>query len=63
MSVIPTPNTNRVLVWNARGSIAEAIKYLSDHDEAMVCPVADWLVTLRTMMVEMRQYDGPEDGG
>ena len=58
MGVIPPPDADTALVWNARGEIAQAIKHLSDADCAMVCPVADWLVTLREMIGEMRQFDG-----
>ena len=58
MSAVPRPDVDTVLVWNARGSVVETIKYLSNTDRAMLCPIADWLVTLRQMLVEMRQYDG-----
>lgn len=54
----PGPSVNTALFWNARGNVVETIKYLSEHDLAMVSPFSDWLMTLRQMLAEMRQYDG-----
>lgn len=44
----------------ARSHVAATIEHLSEHDGAMLCPVADWLVMLREMLIEMRQFDGGE---
>lgn len=46
------------LILPARSYVASAIDSLSGHELATVCPIADWLVTLRKLLVEMRQYDG-----
>lgn len=47
--------TNKVYLRESVDHIREAIERLESHADSFVCPIADWLVNLKQIVIEIEE--------